>query len=292
MRRIAREYGKMAAGFRNYLREAFNARPWGMFLAPNWVGLTAFGLLGFVNHGFWILGAGVELGYLHFLISNSRFRQWVDSLHSGEENKAWEEKVAERGSRLLPENARRFQGLQERCQSILTSQQTLGPSADLQGQSENLGKLAWIYLGLLQTKQTLENVVAQTGDAPLKKMRGVEKQLQDETDETLRRSLEGQLQILKQRVATQQQGRDKIEFLDSELSRIEEQVELIREQSLLGSDPSGVSHRIDEVASTLGSTTDWMREQQKSYADLQDILDEPPAIPLPQPPPPLPNNVA
>ncbi|HEY5894070.1 MAG TPA: hypothetical protein VIT91_12645 [Chthoniobacterales bacterium] len=279
----------MAAGFQDYLREAFNARPWGMFVAPNWVGLAAFGVLGFLNPGFWILGAGVELGYLFFLTSNSRFRHYVDSLETGQDVKLWQEKVAERGGRLLPENARRFQGLQERCESILNRQQATGPLADIQGQSENLGKLAWIYLGLLQTKQTVEHVVGQTGDAPFRKILNVEKQLQNETDESLRRSLEGQLEILKQRVATQEKARDKIEFLDAELSRIEEQVELIREQSLLGKDPGSVSRRIDDVTATLGSTTAWMREQQQAYSELEDILDEPPAIPVPQPPP-LPSN--
>lgn len=279
----------MAAGFQDYLREAFNARPWGMFVAPNWVGLTAFAVLGFLNPGFWILGAGLELGYLVFLTGNGRFRRYVDALEIHDEAKAWKEKVAERGGRLLPENARRFQGLQERCELILSRQQTSGLLADLQGQSENLGKLAWIYLGLLQTKQTLEPVVEQTGDAPLKKLRNVEKQLQEETDATLRRSLEGQLEILKQRIATQQKARDKIEFLDSELSRIEEQIELIREQSLVGKDPGIISQRIDEVTSTLSSTTEWMREQQQTYSELQDILDEPPALPVP-PPPPVPTT--
>ncbi|HEY5752149.1 MAG TPA: hypothetical protein VIT21_03295 [Chthoniobacterales bacterium] len=279
----------MAAGFQDYLREAFNARPWGMFVAPNWVGLAAFGVLGLLNPGFWILGAGLELGYLFFLTGNSRFRHYVDSLETGEEVKAWQQKVAERGGRLLPASVRRFQGLQERCESILSKQQAAGPMADLQGQAESLGKLAWIYLGLLQTKQTLEHVVEQTGDTPLKKLRTVERQLHDETDESLRRSLEGQLEILKQRVVTQEKARDKIEFLNSELSRIEEQVELIREQSLLGKDPGSVSQRIDEVTSTLGSTTEWMREQQQTYGELEDILDEPPPIPVPRPPP-LPSN--
>ena len=49
-------------GLFDYVRAAFNARPFGMFVAPNWVGVAAFGLLGFLNPGFWLLGAGLELG--------------------------------------------------------------------------------------------------------------------------------------------------------------------------------------------------------------------------------------
>ena len=64
-------------GFLQYLTAAFNARPFGMVVAPNWVGLAAAGLLGLANPGFWVLGAGLELGYLLVLATNERFRRIV-----------------------------------------------------------------------------------------------------------------------------------------------------------------------------------------------------------------------
>ena len=36
----------MNPGAWDYIREAFNARPIGMFVPPNWIGLGAFALLG------------------------------------------------------------------------------------------------------------------------------------------------------------------------------------------------------------------------------------------------------
>ena len=66
-------------GFFDYVRAAFNARPFGMFVAPNWVGLAAFGCSATVNPGFWVLGAGLELGYLAMLVTNRRFQRWVDA---------------------------------------------------------------------------------------------------------------------------------------------------------------------------------------------------------------------
>ena len=56
-------------GFFDFITAAFNARPFGMFVAPNWIGLGAFGLLGLMDPGFWVLGAGLELGYLLDLAS-------------------------------------------------------------------------------------------------------------------------------------------------------------------------------------------------------------------------------
>ena len=45
-------------GFFDYVTAAFNARPLGMFVAPNWIGLGAFGLLGLLNPGFWVSAWG------------------------------------------------------------------------------------------------------------------------------------------------------------------------------------------------------------------------------------------
>jgi len=102
--------------------------------------------------------------------------------------------------------------------------------------------------------------------------------LKVEKDENLRQSLTGQLEILRQREDTQKGGRKKISFLESELDRIEQQVELIREQALLAGDPAALSRRIDEVGATLTSTSQWIREQQKMSGDVEALIDEPPPI--------------
>ena len=56
----------------SYLAAAFNARPFGMPIPPNWFALAAFGLLGaFVDPGFWLIGAGLEALYLWALVEQS-----------------------------------------------------------------------------------------------------------------------------------------------------------------------------------------------------------------------------
>ena len=65
-------------GFLRYIKEAFNARPWGMWIPPNWIGLAAFAFLGVLQPGFWIVGAGLELGYLVMLAGNGRFQRFVE----------------------------------------------------------------------------------------------------------------------------------------------------------------------------------------------------------------------
>ena len=65
----------------SYLAAAFNARPFGMPIPPNWFGLAAFGFLGgFVNPGLWLIGLGLEGIYLWSLSRNERFRKTVDAV--------------------------------------------------------------------------------------------------------------------------------------------------------------------------------------------------------------------
>ena len=67
----------MKPTFWDYVHAAFNARPNGMFVAPNWIGLGIFSVLGVLNPGFWMIGLGCELAYLGWLGTNPRFQKLV-----------------------------------------------------------------------------------------------------------------------------------------------------------------------------------------------------------------------
>jgi hypothetical protein len=66
--------------------------------------------------------------------------------------------------------------------------------------------------------------------------------------------------------------------LDAELTRIEQQVELIREQAVLSTDPAAVSSRIDRIAADLSGTSQWIRDQQQAYGQVADVLEETPPV--------------
>ena len=76
----------------DYVREAFNAKPRvpGLGDVPaNWLFVLATGVLGLVNPGVWLLGAGVELAYLTVLSHNERFRKFVDASATGRSAVDW-----------------------------------------------------------------------------------------------------------------------------------------------------------------------------------------------------------
>ena len=53
---------------------------------------------------------------------------------------------------------------------------------------------------------------------------------------------------------------------------------LIREQAALSSDPESLSHRIDAITETIGDTSEWVREQQRAFGAMEDLMVEPPPL--------------
>jgi len=276
----------MKAGWFDYLKAAFNARPFGMFVAPNWVGVAAFGLLGwFINPGFWALGAGLELAYLYMLASNPRFQKIVDLGLNEATEATTKNRTQELLAPLPQEERQRYDALTARCKSILEQQRSHAPAEAVDAQREGLERLLWCYLRLLITRQSLRRVV-ESDEREGESNRDLEQRVANldrllkgpEVTEDLRRSLNGQIEILKQRLETRAAAKQKFAFLEAELIRIQEQVELIREQSALASSPEVVSKRIDEVTASLGGTNQWIKEQQAIYGQVEDILVENPPI--------------
>lgn len=269
-------------GFVDYLRAAFNARPFGMFVPPNWVGLGAFALLGLANPGFWVLGLGLELGYLAVLATNPRFQRTVHASRLSSSDGDWQQKIGALITRLDPPDRRLYETLLTRCRAILDQQLHGGAIPHgLDSQSDGLGRLLWMYLRLLVARQAIRRVLAdaERGESLSGRLKALDAQIaQSELSDDLRRSLNSQADILRQRIAQQTEARQKLAFLDAELTRIQEQAELIREQAALSTDPEILSQRIDEIAASLGGTSQWIRDQQKVYGAMEDLLSEPPPL--------------
>jgi len=102
--------------------------------------------------------------------------------------------------------------------------------------------------------------------------------LNESLSDELKKSLTGQIEILQQRLEKRREAKQKLAFLDAELMRIQEQVELVREQAVLMADPETLSQRIDQITTTLGSTTQWISDQQKIYGAVEDLMAEPPPV--------------
>jgi hypothetical protein len=270
-------------GLTDYVAAAFNARPFGMFVAPNWVGLAAFGLLGIANPGFWVLGAGLEVGYLLLLATNPRFQRAVSSRPLTAARREWNERIERLLTRIDSSDRARYAGLAERCRSIIDLQTHGGVDMPhgIETQADSLGRLSWTFLRLLVARRTIQRVLGsgETGATLTRRLEKLEREAASEAVASdLRRSLAGQIDILRQRVEQHEEAQRKSAYIEAELTRIEEQVELIREQAALSTDPDVLSRRIDEIAATLGGTGQWIRDQQQVYGAMEDLLSEPPPL--------------
>ena len=269
----------------DYVRKAFNAKPIGMFVPPNWIGLGAFGLLGLLNPGFWIVGMGLELAYLWILGSNPRFQRLAAASQRLMSRRQWLLKVEDALKQLNTYDLQRYRNLEMRCRALLQQQHEINtPTQGLDTQGEGLGRLLWVYLRLLLTKQAINRVIRGSGVAAEgtgtleERIAGLQTRLKEPLSEDLRKSLTGQIEILQQRLEKRQEAKEKLAFLDAELTRIQEQVELVREQAVLATDSETLSERIDQITTTLGSTTQWIADQQKLYGAVEDLMSEPPPL--------------
>jgi predicted nucleic acid-binding Zn-ribbon protein len=151
----------------------------------------------------------------------------------------------------------------------------------LEAQADSLGRLSWMFLRLLVARRTIRQVIGGSGDGGelRKRVAALERQHADPAiEDDLRRSLAGQIEILNQRLQQRTDAERKLTFIDAELERIQQQIELIREQAALSTDPELLSQRIDEITATLGTTGQWIRDQQKVYGAMEDLLTDPPPL--------------
>jgi len=253
-----------------YLWAAFNARPLGMPLPPNWFGLAAFGLLGaFVSPGFWVLGAGLELGYLLLLSGSARFRRTVDARQAQPADPAsqrYEATVA-----LLDATQRsRQQAVEARAREVL---QLLARSPLMASHADSLEQLVWLNLRLLVAGQAL-NVVVDTAAKDSVELQQQEDQIDarlasSELNDELRRSLEQQKQVIDARQMAHVEGLRRKEHVDAELQRIEQQIALIREQTLLATDEEQIGVALNALTSSFNEASRWLNSQR----DLLGVLE-------------------
>jgi hypothetical protein len=258
---------------RSYLAAAFNARPLGMPIPPNWFGIAAFGLLGaLINPGIWLIGLGLEGLYLWTLSRNHRFRNAVD---------------AEAG---VSDSATRYESLLAHLDSAARSQQyeVERESAEIVGllqrseahswQIGDVRQLAWLHLKMLAARASFAEVldVAQRERKPLEEQerRCRERLAEADTDEELRRSLEQQLQVIQSRRAAHSDAERRLELVDAEIGRLRQQVSLVREQALLATDANGIAHTLDALSASLNEANRWLKDQRELFTGL--VMDEPP----------------
>ena len=263
----------------SYLAAAFNAKPLGMPIPPNWFGLTAFGLLGaLINPGLWLIGAGLEGIYLWWLSKNERFRATVDAAAGFTDSTSRYESMLARLDSA--EQSSQYEVEREAAEIVQLLQRS-----DAHGsQISDVRQMAWLHLKLLAARAAFTEVV-DVADRERKKLDEQERRCRErlaapDTDEELRRSLEQQIEVIKSRQAAHADAKRRRELVDAEISRLRQQVSLVREQALLVTQEGSMALSLDAVSASLNEANHWLKDQRELFAGLDNFTDEPPPADL------------
>ncbi len=258
-----------------YLRAAFNARPFGMPVPPNWLALAAVGMLGWaLSPGFLLVGLGLEVAYLAWLASHPRFRATVDAALPPAEDPAERDYQARLGQLAVPAR-RKQERLETRAAEIV---RTLGRSPVIATHVDSVEQLVWLHLQLLGARQTIARVV-ETARSDRDTLRQQQSQIRERLEREdasaeLRRSLEQQLQVIEARQAAHGDATRRLEHVESELERIDQQVALIHEQALLATDEERIGTSLDALAASYNEASRWLSSQRDLLGAL-DAFDTP-----------------
>lgn len=223
-----------------YLKEAFWFAPPipGLGRLPvNALATLGFAILGFGHEGFWLLGAGLEAAYLALIATHPRFQRWI-----GARDRFLETGAAEEGRRALVASLgldarRRLDALEAKIASILkTGRDAHLGALEIESRRDALERLSWIALKLLVARHQLEASRLHAGEADLKRrIADLERELVAESGDpsALRQSRSATLEILRQRLRNLGHSEQTLKQIDSDLTRIEAQVDLAFESATL-----------------------------------------------------------
>jgi len=253
-----------------YLSEAFWAKievPYLGAIPFNVIALAAFALLGFGEPAFWPLGAGLEAAYLFFLSTNPRFQNVVDARGKVAVEQSAEAQRAALLSRLNPAQKHRLGAIEAKCQHILQIYQdqqvnefTVSSNADA------LKRLQWIFLKLLVAQHYLNDGGTDTNlDDIQAKIHQLENDLKiTGITRTLRESKEGTLRILQQRLTNLNRRAESNAEIESDLGRVEAQVDLALESATMQGQAEVISANVELTSHLLDSS---------SFGDLSATVD-------------------
>ena len=222
----------------------------------NALGAAAFAILGFAQPAFWLLGLAIEAAVLPSLAFNPRFQKLVDA-ESLQLSEGTAEQKRQALVRLLESGAQqRLWNLAKKCNQVLDvyrSQQAEDYIIDSNEQA--LRNLEWVYLKLLVARHHLVSPTSETEQTIEKKIEALDTDLRNgEETESLRQSKTATLNILKKRLATMRKKQQTLEEIESDLTRIDNQVDLILENATVQGKPQTISSDIELASDLLGGS--------------------------------------
>lgn len=232
--------------------------------------LIGFGILGFGNPAFWLIGLASETAYLLWLSGNERFQNVVDGLYALKANKPWIERQQALYSSLDRGSQIRFQKLQQLANVIEKSTSDLQLQKTLQ--EGNFTQLLYTFLQLLGSRYRIKSILAQVNKSDIEaEIVSIKSRLSTESsDSPLYRSLQGTLDIATRRLENLIKSAESLKVIESELDRIEKQFALLHEEAGISSGASTITEKLDTMMLSLKNTSQWLIENKEFLGSIEE----------------------
>jgi len=216
---------------------------------------SAFVILGFAEPAFWLAGMATEAALVTTLAFNPRFQKYVQGQQlqaaTGDDDARRRQLI----QLLEPDLRRKLSGLETKCQRVLdvyASQQTEDYIID--ANRDALRNLQWTYLKLLVARHHLTAFANdETGDSIAAKVKSLERDIADPNEpDSLRQSKQATAAILKKRLSNILRKEQTFEEIDSDLTRIDAQVDLLLENATMQGKPQTITTDIQLASDLLG----------------------------------------
>jgi len=248
----------------------------------NALAAAGFLILGFGHPGFWFLGLATEAAIVPSLAFNKRFQKVVDAADKEITSGDSQSKRISLVKQLPSDYQSRLSTLERRCGKVLEVYRNA--QADdfvVDTNHDALENLKWVYLKLLIARYHL--LTAGTDDTPQsleRKIKSLEADLADATETAaLRQSKAATLDILKRRLANIQRREQSLEEVESDLTRVESQVDLILDNAAMQGKPQTISTDIELASDLVGGGL--FGEAESAVADLDRDYGTRPAVKAP-----------
>ena len=236
--------------------------------------LVSFGLAGFVNPGFWLLGLAGIVAFVGGRSASARFQKLVEAERIAARAGSAEDRMKAAYDRLEPASQARYRAVVVVCREVLGLGAASSDSGVADFRAGNLNQMLWLFLRLLASRESITDTLARVdrrqldaGIANLKSRLGAA----GDPEGPLARSLKATLEIQEKRFANLDTATNNLAVIDAELERIEQQVRLVREESAVVASPEALSARLDSVSSTLSETSRWMDQHADLMTDMTSV---------------------
>ncbi|MGI8907535.1 MAG: hypothetical protein ACR2IE_13715 [Candidatus Sumerlaeaceae bacterium] len=267
-------------GYWDYVKAAFNWKAYVPLLGNmplNKFALAGFGILGFGNPGFWLLGLAYEAGYLVWLPSNERFQNIVRGRRLLQSQQSSEQQKATMLQALDADSRERYERLAAQCEAVLRAEAAPAFAQDIAGlKSEGLAQLLNIFFKLLHLRvrilETLDRTKGSDIEVDIKRL---ETAIANEVEGSpVQRALKGTLDIQKTRLENLTRSAENLRFTETELDRIEKQVSLISEEAAVSKTPEQWSSTLDGVVRSLQGTSKWMVDNSQLFESIESPMPQ------------------